>query len=255
MKKLSENTKKIIKVVGAILGLALISLTIYLILYSFGWTDKEIIASWLYSWGDLAWVVFIAVRVLCTIFLSFVLACSMIFDGVAILLFKNIMGYSNWKIFFICFVSVLLASVIMDLIGRFGGTRAIIKLVGKDTFDEAQDLVQEKGLVYIPVMYLLPVFPDDAICLVAGATKIKFWIHFLEIFFFRGFGCAFFIFFSSIIPEGVRTFTSKNLWDYVEVLTIAVFWVFVVFKIARTLDIWLTKKLKSRNKEEQEVNE
>lgn len=246
MKKLSENTKKIIKVLIAILGLALLSVSIYLILYACGLTDKETITAWLSKWGELSWVVFILVRVGCTIFLSFVPACSMAFDAIAIMLFGGVMHYEPWKVFIICFVSVIVASCIMDVIGRFGGSRAIIKLVGKKDYDSALELVQEKGIVYVPVMYLLPVFPDDAICLVAGATKIRFWIHFLYIFLFRGIGCATVVFGVAVIPEGVRTFTSKNLWDYVEVLTIIVFWVFMIFKLAGIVDRWLTKKLKER---------
>ncbi len=246
MNKLSENTKKILKVLIVIVGLALLSVTIYLILYACGLTDKETISNWLLKWGELAWVVFILTRVVCTIFLSFVPACSMAFDAIALMLFGSMMHYEPWKVFIICLISVILASCIMDVIGRFGGSRAIIKLVGKKDYDEALDLVQEKGIVYVPVMYLLPVFPDDAICLVAGAARIKFWVHFLYIFFFRGIGCATVVFGVSVIPEGVRTFASTNVWDYVEVVTVVVFWIFAVFRIAGLVDKWLTKKLKER---------
>ena len=58
----------------------------------------------------------------------------------------------------------------MDLIGRFGGNKAIVKILGQEEYDEAKDLIQEKGMVYVPVMYLLPIFPDDAICMVSGVV-------------------------------------------------------------------------------------
>ena len=256
MKKLSENAKKIIKLLIVIVTLATISVGIYLILYACGLTDKETISNWLIKWGELAWAVFILVRVGCTIFLSFVPACSMAFDAIAIMLFGSMLHYTPGKVFLICFTSVVLASCIMDVIGRFGGSKAIIKLVGKKDYDSALELVQEKGIVYVPVMYLLPVFPDDAICLVAGATKIKFWIHLIYIVLFRGIGCATVVFGVSFIPEGVRTFTSPYLWDYIQVLTVIVFWVLVIFRVAGYIDKWLTKKLKEkRAKRKLEENE
>ena len=251
MRQLKENTKKILKVILIVGILAFISLIIYLVLYLLGLTEPETVSNWLLKYGSLAWVVFIAIRVTCTIFMSFVPACSMAFDAIAIMLFGTLMKYPNWKVFVICFISVILASCIMDLIGRFGGSKAIIRLVGEKDYNSALVLVQKKGLVYVPVMYLLPVFPDDAICLVAGAAKIKFWLHFLYIFLFRGIGCATVVFGMAIIPEGVRTFTSKNLWDYVVVLTIIAFWIIVIFRVANQIDRYFTRKFRERRKKKQ----
>lgn len=256
MKQLKEGTKKIIKVVVTLLIAASISLLIYLILYLCGLTDIETISHWILKYGGLAWIVFIVVRVTCTIFMSFVPACSMAFDGIAIMLFGSLMKYPSWEVFIICFISVILASTIMDLIGRYGGSKAIIRLVGEKDYNSALELIQTKGLVYVPVMYLLPIFPDDAICLVAGATKIKFPLHFLYIVLFRGIGCATVVFGTSILPPEIRSFTSKNIWDYIVVLTVIVFWIYMIFKFANRVDKYVTKKMQKKHEaKELEVKE
>ena len=150
----------------------------------------------------------------------------------------------------------------MDLVGRFGGSKLIIKLIGQEEYDSALNLLQEKGMVYVPIMYLLPVFPDDAICMICGALKIKWWVHYLEILACRGIGCATIVFGIEILPkELVDNLTSFNwayigehIVDYLCMLTVIVFWVCVVFTLGRIVDKWLSKKLKERRLRKEESN-
>ena len=134
----------------------------------------------------------------------------------------------------------------MDLIGRFGGNKAIVKILGQEDYDEAKGLIQEKGMVYVPVMYLLPIFPDDAICMVSGATKMNFWVHLLEIILCRGIGCATVIFGVQIIPKEVSSFTSQNPLDYMRIGLLILFYLGLLLYLARRIDKWLTSYLKKK---------
>ena len=167
----------------------------------------------------------------------------MIFDLLSLATFDYL---NPIYIFLICFLSVILTSVVMDLIGRFGGNKAIVKILGQKEYDEAKDLVQEKGMVYVPVMYLLPIFPDDAICMVSGATKMNFWVHLAEIVLCRGIGCATVIFGVQIIPKGVSSFTSTNPLEYLQVIFLIVAYLGLLLYLARRVDKWLTAKLKKK---------
>ena len=151
-------------------------------------------------------------------------------------------------IFLICLASVVITSVVMDLIGRFGGNKAIIKILGREEYEEAKDLIKEKGMVYVPVMYLLPIFPDDAICMVSGATKMNFWVHLIEIILCRGIGCATIIFGVQIIPSEVSSFTSTNPLDYMRVGLIIIAYLCLLLFLTRKIDKWLTAYLKNRKK-------
>ena len=238
-----EKAKKYLKILLVLLIVASISVGLYFILRAFGLTDVDKIKTWLKSVGPWAIAVYILIRVFATIFLSFMPACSMAFDLLSLATFDYLPPIG---IFAICFSSVVLTSVVMDLIGRFGGNKAIVKILGKEEYDEAKDLVQEKGMVYVPVMYLLPIFPDDAICMVSGATKMNFWVHLIEIILCRGIGCATIIFGVQIIPENVSSFTSRDPLDYMRVGAIIIFYVGLLLFLARKVDKWLSQYLAER---------
>lgn len=241
--KISKETlKKYIKIAVVLLVIASISVGIYFILKVFGLTNVDLIRDWIKKTGPWAVVVYIALRVVATIFMSFMPACSMAFDLLAIATFD----YPPFVVFLICLASIVITSVTLDLIGRFGGNKAIVKIVGQEEYDEAKDLVQEKGMVYVPVMYLLPIFPDDAICMVSGATKMNFWVHLIEIVLCRGIGCATIVFGIQIIPESVSKFTSRDIMDYLQVAAIMVSYTMILLYAARLIDKWLTRRLKQK---------
>ena len=251
-----EKLKKYLKILVVLLVVAAISVGIYFVLRHFGFTDADKLKGWIKSTGGWAVIVYILLRVSFTIFLSFVPACSMIFDLLSLATFDY---YPPIVIFLICFASVVITSVIMDLIGRFGGNKAIIKILGKEDYEEAKDLVQEKGMVYVPVMYLLPIFPDDAICMVSGATKMNFWVHLAEIILCRGIGCATIVFGLQIIPQDLVNnlkefnwvYIGNNIIEYIRLLVVIVAYLGLLFWFTRKIDKWLTKYLKKRktNKE------
>ena len=245
MKKISkEKFKKIIKIIIVLLVVASISVGLYFLLRAFGLTDVNVLKDYLRRTGPWAILAYIALRVLATIFLSFMPACSMIFDLLSLAAFDYLHPI---VIFLICLASIVLTSVVMDLIGRFGGNKAIVKILGQEEYDEAKDLIQEKGMVYVPVMYLLPIFPDDAICMVSGATKMNFWIHLLEILLCRGIGCATVIFGVQIIPNEVSSFTSTNPLDYLRVGLLIISYLSLLFFLTRKIDKWLTAYLKKKH--------
>ena len=242
MKKISKDQfKKILKILIVLSVLASISVGLYFLLRHFGLADVNVLKGFLKKTGPWAIICYILLRVVCTIFLSFMPACSMIFDLLSLAAFDYLPPI---LIFLICLASVVITSVVMDLIGRFGGNKAIIKILGREEYEEAKDLIKEKGMVYVPVMYLLPIFPDDAICMVSGATKMKFWVHLIEIILCRGIGCATIIFGVQIIPNEVSSFTSRDFMDYLQVGVIMVSYTMMLLFMARRVDKFLSAKLK-----------
>lgn len=201
--------------------------------------------------GNASIPVFLTIQILSTVLLCFVPATSMTFIIIAVSLYGP-----TWQCFVICFSGVIISSIIMDLIGRFGGSKLICKLIGENAYNEALQLLKIKGTVYIPVMYLLPVFPDDAICMAAGACKVPWWIHYIEIILCRGIGCATIVFGISILPLSFPSswqFFIDNLWNYIVEVTVIVTWVIIMLYIARRIDKWLTERRK-RNANENDNN-
>lgn len=246
MKKIKqEQKKKIIKVALLLLLVVLVSVCIFLLFNAFGITDITKLQNFIKSCGAWSWVIYLVIQVLCTILLCFVPATSATFITLGIVLFG-----ANASTFILCFSGVLISSVCMDLIGRFGGSKIIIKLVGEKDYNRALELIQTKGIVYVPVMYLLPIFPDDAICMCCGACKLKWWVHYIEIFLCRGIGCATIIFGMNLLPVDLInnlkdfnwTFIGAHIFDYIEMITVIVFWVVVLLYLARKVDVFLEKR-------------
>lgn len=229
------------KLIIALVVIVVLSIGVFFLLKQFDLLNIERLREYISSFGIWAWLVFLVIQVFTTVVLCFVPATTTTFTTLGIVLFG-----SNVKTFLIVFSGIFISSIIMDLIGRIGGSRVIIKLIGKEEYENALGLLKEKGMVYVPFMYLLPLFPDDALCMCVGATKINFWIHTLEILLCRGIGCATMVFGINLIPNEIATFSSTNLWDYIVVITILAFWVIILFKIARFIDKKLTKYFNKR---------
>lgn len=180
-----------------------------------------------------SWLVFFLLQVAFTTLLSFALGGSMAFILVGVALFG-----ANWQTFLLCFAGVIASSFAMDLIGRYGGSKLIIKLIGEEDYLKAEKLIKEKGISYLPLFYLFPAFPDDCICMIAGMIKVNFLYHTICIILCRGIGVATIVFGISIIP--FETFTS--LWDWIICLTVIAFWIIVAFYVATKINKWIENK-------------
>lgn len=78
-------------------------------------------------------------------------------------------------------IGILLGSVVAFLIGRFIGHRAVAWLVGEETLKKWLKKVKGKDKLLLSAMFLLPIFPDDILCFVAGISSMSFWFFFAVI--------------------------------------------------------------------------
>ncbi len=70
-------------------------------------------------------------------------------------------------------VGILLGSFTAFLIGRYVGYKAVAWMIGKDTLDKWLKKVKGKDKLLLSAMFLLPVFPDDVLCFVAGLSSMS----------------------------------------------------------------------------------
>ncbi len=254
-----EKKIKLLRIAIALTVIIGISVGCFFIFKATGVTNVDNLQHFIESTGAWSVVVYLLLYISFTTLMSFVPGASMTLILVAVAMFG-----ANAKTFVICFSGVVLASACMDLIGRFGGSRLIKALIGEEDYKSALTLVQDKGMVYVPVMYLLPVFPDDAICMIVGATKMNFWVHLVEIVLCRGIGCATIVFGINILPESLMgplrsfnwPFIGKHIYEYLELLLSLALCIITVFLIANRIDMALSKYLKAkREKKEPQIVE
>ena len=139
--------------------------------------------------GGWAIVFYILITSIGTIVLSVVPAVSMAFIMAGVGLFG-----ATWQTFLICASSVFISSLVMYLLGRTGGYKLFMKIIGKDNLDKATKLIREKGQIYFPLMMMFGGFPDDALVCVAGIIKMNLWFFIPSVIIGRSIGIASIVF-------------------------------------------------------------
>ncbi len=71
-------------------------------------------------------------------------------------------------------IGIMLGSVCAFLVGRYAGYRVVAWMIGKETLDKWQQKIKGKDKLFLSAMFLLPVFPDDVLCFVAGLSSMSF---------------------------------------------------------------------------------
>src|SRR5690554_5057018 len=69
-------------------------------------------------------------------------------------------------------LGILLGSLGAFYLARTFGKPLVIKIIGKRVYDKYNRLVSEKYTIGLFILFLLPFFPDDALCLLAGISAM-----------------------------------------------------------------------------------
>lgn len=70
-------------------------------------------------------------------------------------------------------LGIAIGSLVAFLIGRYAGYRVVAWLVGKETLDKWLKKIKGKDKILLSAMFILPVFPDDVLCFVAGISSMS----------------------------------------------------------------------------------
>lgn len=138
------------------------------------------------------------------------------------------------------FIGITLGSVVAFAIGRWIGEKAVRWIVGKDTLEKWLNKVKGKDYLILSIMFLLPMFPDDVLCFVAGLSSMT-WPYFLIMITITRvssiLGTAYSI---GLIP--FTTWWGILIWIAIGILVILAFW--AVCKYSDKIDYFIKNKLK-----------
>ncbi len=82
--------------------------------------------------------------------------------------------FGIWPTFWVTLLVTWAGSIICFWFGRTYGNKAVVWCVGKETAERYQKLLGNKGNLLFLIMQILPFFPDDLLCMIAGLTRMKF---------------------------------------------------------------------------------
>ena len=183
--------------------------------------NAELFDSFRSAWYG--WIVFILLQTVLSIFLCVIPGAAMAF----IFLSQAIYPIA-WQAFLLSFSSVMISSTVMYLVGRFGGYKLCAKFLGEEDCAKALGLLRNKGTVFFPFMMMFPIFPDDALVMIAGTLKMSLKWFIPSIVLGRGIGIATIVFGFSIVP--FDKFTSP--WRWIGFVALCVLFVVGVFYAA-----------------------
>lgn len=240
MKSFFKKHEKIVKVLLLLLIFVLISAATTVVLSLFGiisfkggemHINEALFDSFKTTWYGC--ILIILIQIVITSLLSFVPGASMAF----IILLQSL--YDNPPLaFFLALSGVFLSSTMLYVIGRFGGYNLCKKLLGEKDCEKASDLLNNKGLIFFPVMMLFPMFPDDALTMVAGTLKMSLKWFIPSIVIARGIGVATIIFGLSFVPFDKFT----TVWHWIAFILICAIGIALVFFLAAKLNKYLANK-------------
>lgn len=90
----------------------------------------------------------------------------------------GVLMFGEWETCLYSFIGIFVGSLIAFGIGRLVGYKAAAWLVGKEALDKWLKKVRGKTNLILTVMFLLPMFPDDILCFVAGLSSMS-WKYFI----------------------------------------------------------------------------
>lgn len=128
-------------------------------------TDLDGIKALILQTGGWAYVVYIIMKLLDVILLPLP-GFLIILAGIAI--------FGPWQTFFITYATAVVGSIICFYIGRLFGQKAVVWCIGDEATTKYKNYLGNKGNVLFLIMQVLPFFPDDILCIVAGLTTMKF---------------------------------------------------------------------------------
>lgn len=88
--------------------------------------------------------------------------------------------FGLWESFLLTYAAVIIGSLLVFSLARILGRFFTDRVVSKRISEKYLNVIQSKQDIFLILVFLLPFFPDDLICILAGLTKIR-PLHFFVI--------------------------------------------------------------------------
>lgn len=138
------------------------------------------------------------------------------------------------------FIGIVLGSIVAFAIGKWIGYKAVKWIVGKETLDKWLEKLKGKDYLILSLMFLLPMFPDDVLCFVAGLSSMTWPYFIVMIVVTRLISVSTTAYSIGFIP--FNTWWGILIWFAILVIVVVAFW--LVCKYSDKIDNFIKNKLK-----------
>ncbi|MDE6442445.1 MAG: VTT domain-containing protein [Clostridia bacterium] len=145
-------------------------------------------------------------------------------------------------------VGVLTGSVIAYFIGRLFGKKVVVWIAGSETVEKYTAYIGSKGKVIFLLMQILPFFPDDILCMVAGLASMNFAYFITVMVVVRPAIIALYCFLGngSLIP-----FSGWGIPVWIAIFAVCIVLAVLSLKYHDRVEKWLVSRFSKKNKEEE----
>jgi uncharacterized membrane protein YdjX (TVP38/TMEM64 family) len=217
---------RVCKVLILIIAYIAISIVVYLCLRACGLGTVDQIRDFVCRSGTWSYVVFFAFQVIFSTFICIIPFEDELLTGVAIVLFGPLKG------FLIASFNMFVTSCMQYAIGRYFCKSIIAKVVGGDSVEKYQKKFKIKGMVLLPALYLIPLFPHDSLCILSGISKMRFWYFAIVTLIMRSIEIASLCFLGS----GLINFANFELFDWIVVFNFVVVDIYLLIKLQKFVE-------------------
>ena len=143
--------------------------------------------------------------------------------------------------FLISTAAVFLGSVCAFLLGKIFGRPLVERIAGKAVVDKYMTAVSSRQRVVLIAMFVLPFFPDDILCLIAGLSALRLPSFALLVILTRPWG----LLFSALVGSGLIAIPMWG-WVIIGIIAAALFILSIKYapQIEERTKFWLEKRLK-----------
>lgn len=134
-------------------------------------------------------------------------------------------------------IGIMIGSLFAFLVGRYAGYRVVAWIIGKDTLETWLEKIKGKDKLFLSAMFLLPVFPDDVLCFVAGLSSMSILYFAIVILISRVLAIFVTSYAIALIP--FTTWWGILIWCIFAVAVIALF--VVLYKKSDAILAWIDR--------------
>ncbi len=144
-----------------------------------------------------------------------------------------------------CSLGIILGSLVSYFIGKVFGFRLVSWITGRDNALKYGAILSKRGSTFLPIAFLLPLFPDDILCLIAGITTMKFSYFAFVVCVFRPIG----VFCMSYFGGGyVIPFSGWGLYVWGVVIALMIVFIYLSTKYQPKIEEWVVSKFNIKKK-------
>lgn len=228
----NQTKKRAVITISITIGVIGILVALYFLLgLNKYFTDAEFIKEEIESYGNFGKFIYVVINFLQTTLIP-ITNIPTIFAGTYV--------YGPFDAANLAIIGVLIGSVISFYIGRIFGTKLLNWILGEAKLNKYLEMMKGRENVVFFLTMLLPGFPDDIICMVAGITPMRFRFFSITLLITRTLPIYLTAYGASVIPL-------DSVWGWVIWIAIYAIVFYAGQKVLRNWDAILAYFNKNKN--------